>query len=186
MNRLALIVLAFLIISACASTQSYKKPGVNFSHYKKIAVVRFDCSNYGAGQEVADNMGLEFIKKGFNVIERSQLRAVINEEALVQSVLIESAKSALNVSGVDAIVVGSISMYDCRPDKAVIFLMGSPFVMNTNNCQASLSMKMLDVKTGDILWAANGSHAVNAVSMTANKVLKIVIDDLSKQLPSLQ
>ena len=121
MNRLALIVLAFLIISACASTQSYKKPGVNFSHYKKIAVVRFDCSNYGAGQEVADTMGLEFIKKGFNVIERSQLRAVINEEALVQSGLIESAKSALNVSGVDAIVVGSISMYDCAQIKRSFF-----------------------------------------------------------------
>lgn len=184
MKRLYPLIGLFFLISACASVQSYSKPGINFSNFKKIAIVRFDCPNSGAGQEVADTIGLEFIKHGFNVIERSQLRAVINEEVLVQSGLVEQTRDALKVSGIDSIVVGSVGVYECRPDKVIAFLFGAPIVMNTNNCQASVSMKMLDVQTGDILWAANGSHSVNAVNTTANKVLKMVIDTLSEQIPS--
>lgn len=183
MKRFGLILLTFLFVSACAaSVQSYKRPGVKFSDYKKIAVVRFDSSDYGAGQEVSDTIGLEFIKRGFNVIERSQLRAVIDEEALVQSGLIESAKSALKISGVNSIVVGSISSYNCRP---CIIAAGS-LALSTNNCHVSLSMKMLDVQTGDILWAANGAHSRNDVNMTANKVLKVVIEALADQIPSTE
>jgi curli biogenesis system outer membrane secretion channel CsgG len=178
-----LILLTFVLLSACtASVQSYKRPGVRFSDYKRIAVVRFDCSDYGAGQEVADTFGLELMRRGFNVIERSQLRAVINEEALVQSGLIESAKAALKVSGVDSIVVGSISSYNCRPGTIV----AGSLVLSTNNCHVSLSMKMLDVQTGDILWAANGAHSQNDVNMTANKVLKAVIEALADQIPSIE
>jgi hypothetical protein len=108
MKRLFLLIGLLFLISACASSQSYKKPRVKFSNFKKIAVVRFDCPNSGAGQEVADTISLEFIKHGFNVIERSQLRTVVNEEALVQSGLVEQTRDALKVSGINAIVVGSI------------------------------------------------------------------------------
>lgn len=56
-------------------------------------------------------------------------------------------------------------------------------VLNTNNCQVSLSLKMLDVQSGEVVWAANGAHSLNAVNMTANKVLKEVISILRREIP---
>ncbi len=182
MKRYCLIGLLALLFG-CATAQSYTKPGVNFSNFKKIAVIKFDCPTSSAAQEVSDIIGLEFIKRGFHIIERSQLRAIVTEEELIQSGLIESNRSALKISGVNAIIVGSVSRYDCHPDKMIMFLMGSPFVLNTNNCHASVSLKMLDVQTGDIIWAANGAHSMNDVNMTANKVLVKVLELLKDQIP---
>jgi curli biogenesis system outer membrane secretion channel CsgG len=120
------ILIGLLVfVLGCATAQSYTKPGVNFSNFKKIAVIKFDCPTSSVAQEVADIIGLEFIKRGFNVIERSQLRAIVTEEELIQSGLIESNRAALKISGVNAILVGSVSRYDCHPDKVIMFLMGS-------------------------------------------------------------
>lgn len=186
MNKISLFVLLVLLFTGCASTNSYRKPGVDFSKYEKIAVIKLDCSvNQATGQEVSDMVALEFIKKGYNVLERSQLKAVIDEEVLAMAGLTESNKSLLQLSGVNAIVVGSVSRYDCHPSKAPIFYMGALLaVMNTNTCFASLSLKLLDCKTGEIIWTANGSHSVQAVGMTPHKVLQNVINTLKEDIPS--
>lgn len=174
-----------LFLASCATSNCYIKPGTDFSQYKNIAVVKFDClSDPTVGQEVADTVLLEFIKKGYNVIERSQLRSIIDEEILVQSGLTESNKSALQIRGIDAIVIGSVSNYNCRPSQAPIYYMGMLLgVLNTNLCHASLSIKMIVVNTGNIVWCANGSHSINAVGMTANKVMQEVMKKISKEIP---
>lgn len=184
-TKLYLSILLLLIIYGCATAQSFKKPCVDFSQYKKIAIIKFDClSDPTAGQEVADIIALEFIKRGYDVIERSQLNAIIDENILISSGLTESNKSALQLSGIDGIVVGSLSRYDCYPSKAPIYYMGKILaVLNTNKCYASLSLKMLDVKKGEVIWAANGSHSRDAVNMTAYKALQEVIDILREQIP---
>lgn len=179
------LTLLSLFISACATSESYKKPDVDFSKYKSCAVVRLHCSSDpSAGQEIADAMALKFMKKGYNVIERTQLEAVLDEEDLRLYGLTESNKSALRLAGVSAIITGSVSRYDCHPSSAPIYYMGTLLgVMNTNNCHCSVSLKMIDVYTGEVLWAANGSHSVNAVNMTAHKVLQEVLKQLSREIP---
>jgi curli biogenesis system outer membrane secretion channel CsgG len=66
-------------------------------------VTQLDCaSNPSVGQEVADTIAIEFIRKGFNVIERSQLEAIIEEEKLRQiGLLRESTKEAFGVNPFD-------------------------------------------------------------------------------------
>lgn len=174
-----------LFLASCATSNCYIKPDTDFSQYKNIAVVKFDClPNPTVGQEVADTVLLEFIKKGYNVIERSQLRSIIDEEVLIQSGLTEANKSALQIRGIDAIVIGSVSNYNCQPSRAPIYYMGTLLgVLNTNLCHASLSIKMIDVNTADIVWVANGSHSINAVGMTANKVMQEVMKKISKEIP---
>lgn len=186
MKHISIFLILILFLTGCASTHSYTKPGVDFSNYEKIAIIKLDCSiNQAVGQEVSDIVALEFIKKGYNVLERSQIKAVIDEEVLAMAGLTESNKKLLQLSGVNAIVVGSVSRYDCHPSIAPIFYMGMLLgVMNTNTCFASLSLKLLDCKTGEIIWTANGSHSVQAVGMTPHKVLQNVINTLKEDIPS--
>ena len=136
------------------------------------------------GQEVADNIALEFLKKGYDVIERSQLESIINEEKLRQYGLTDSARFKLHTSGINAIVVGSVTSYKCIPRKAPMIYMGRLYgVVDTNSCTASLSCKMLDIMTSKLVWTANGSHSASAMGMTANKVLQQVINIISQKIP---
>jgi curli biogenesis system outer membrane secretion channel CsgG len=178
-------LLILLIVSACATADVYKRPGVDFSNYSKIAVVGFSClPNPTVGQEVADIVALEFLKKGYNVIERSQLSHILQEEKLKLVGLTEETKSVLRLSGICAIITGSVSRYDCRPVQSILPFMGTFIPWNTSDCHASLSLKMLDVKTGQVIWAANGSHSENEARMTASKILRKVINIISQQIPT--
>ena len=178
-------LLILLIVSACATADVYKRPGVDFSKYSKIAVVGFSClPNPTVGQEVADIVALEFLKKGYNVIERSQLRDILQEEKLKQIGLTEETKSELRLLGICAIITGSVSRYDCRPIRTIRYFMDTFIPWITSNCHASLSLKMLDVQTGQVIWSANGSHSKNAARMTASKVLRKVINIISQQIPT--
>lgn len=177
------LFLILMVASGCATAQSYTKNGIDFKQFKKVAVVKLDCSNSAVGQEVADIVAFAFIKKGYNVIERSQLRSITDENALISSGLTETNKSALKLAGINAIIVGSVSRYDCQPDKVFAMIGLAPIVLNTNNCHASLSLKMLDVNSGDILWMANGANSKNDSNMTAHKVLQTVLELIEEKIP---
>jgi len=183
---LASFILLFSLIYGCATATSYTKPGIDFSKFKKCAIAQLECvSNPSVGQEVADTIAIEFIRKGFNVIERSQLEAILEEEKLRQiGLLRESTKKTLLLSGIDSVVVGAVGSYYCAPSSIAMSSRGGIFVMPTNNCHVSISLKMLDVRTGDILWAANGSHSKNGTNMTANKVLQALLWRFSQEIPA--
>jgi curli biogenesis system outer membrane secretion channel CsgG len=186
-RQITLFLLSAFLFLGCATATSYTKPGIDFSNYRKCAITQLDCaSNPSVGQEVSDTIAIEFIRKGFNIIERSQLEAILEEEKLRQvGLLREPTKEALLLSGIDSIVVGAVGSYYCAPSSVPIFFMGKILgVMPTNNCHASISLKMLDVRTGDILWAANGSHSKNGTNMTANKVLQVLLRRFSYEIPS--
>ncbi len=186
-RQITLFLLSAFLFLGCATATSYTKPGIDFSTFKKCAIAQLECaSNPSVGQEVADTIAIEFIRKGFNVIERSQLEAILEEEKLRQiGLLRESTKETLLLSGIDSVVVGAVGSYYCAPSSVPIYFMGAILgVMPTNNCHVSISLKMLDVRTGDILWAANGSHSKNGSNMTANKVLQALLWRFSQEIPA--
>ena len=186
-RQIALFLLSGFIFFGCATATSYTKPGTDFSDYKKCAITQLECAtNTSVGQEVADTIASEFLRKGFNVIERSQLEAILEEEKLRQiGLLKESTKEALLLSGIDSVVVGAVGSYHCVPTSLPerLFAPGVS-IFPTNTCHASISLKMLDVRTGDIVWAANGSHRKNGRNMTANKVLQELLRRFSQEIPS--
>lgn len=181
------ISITLMLLFACvrAQTFTYAKPGVDFSKFKRIAIIRFECSQHSIGQEVSDILAMSFMKKNYNVVERSQLRSLIDESAIISAGLTESNRATLKLAGINAIIVGSVTRYDCHPDKVIAPLFGMYYALPTNSCHASLSIKMLDVQSGDILWAANGSHAKNDSGMTAGKVLQKVIEGIEKKIPRM-
>lgn len=180
-----LIFLIFLIIS-CAQPQIavHKKPGIDFSNYKKIAVIKFDCSNESVGQEVADLISITLMEKDYDIAERSQLRAIIDENVIIKSGLTDSDISALKIRGVDVIIVGSVTRYDCEQSKHVVVTQYGGVAGTKNLCHASLSIKMLSLQNGDVLWAAQASHSKKGNGMTAGKVLQNILEDMNDRIPS--
>lgn len=179
--KVSLLSLSVIMLSSCAALlDSYKKDDVDFSKYNKVSVVRLDSiSNQSAGQEIADIVALEFMKKGYQVVERSQLKSIIDEEALRHTGLSADSKEKLKIAGIDAIITGSVANYDCAPS-AVEY---QGIKINQTTCSVTLALKMLDVNTGELVWAANGSHSDSGIQLNAQQVLKEIIKKLEKVIP---
>lgn len=125
--RLGTLVIFLLIISGCASVESNKKAGVDFSQYKRIAVIKFDGLNEAARQTVANSVAKEFAKKGYEVVGEN--------------------------AGVKALVSGHVASYECISNPAV----GGYYGSTVTSCDVSLSIKMTDVADGAVIWSASGS-----------------------------
>lgn len=177
---LCLIVIFFL---GCAQVNVFKKPNTDFSGFNKIAILRFQSDDFNSGQEVADALAISFMRKGYNVVERSQLKAILSETSLVDSGLAEADRKALKLAGINAVCIGTLTRYDCRPDKLFMMVGIAPLVLPVNDCHVSLSAKMLDIKTGDVVWAINGSHSKKDTDMTAGKVLGKIVSQIEDQIP---
>lgn len=179
------LLLLFLIIS-CVQPQIavHKKPGVDFAQYKKIAVMKFDCTNESVGQEVSDLISITLMQKGYDIAERSQLKAIIDENNIIQSGLTDKDITALKIRGVDVIMVGSVTRYDCEQSRHFVATQYGAASGTKNLCHTSLSMKMLSLQSGDILWAAQGSHSIKGTGMTAGKVLQRILQDMNEQIPT--
>ena len=64
------IVIFLFLALGCATPQvsTYTKQNIDFSQYKKVAVIKFDCKESSVGQEVSDRVALSLMKKGYNII----------------------------------------------------------------------------------------------------------------------
>ncbi len=182
---LNLLLIAILFITGCAAPQilTHTKPGTDFSHYRKIAVITLASNNQSLGQEVSDSIALSLMKRGFDIVERSQLKAVIDENVIMDAGLTEKDRSALRLKGVDIIIVGSVTRYDCEQSRFIVPSAYGPIGGSTNLCHASMSFKMVNVQNGDVLWAGQGSHSLKGGSMTAGKVLQRILREMDKQIP---
>lgn len=185
-RALAVTFLLSLSLMSCIyqpQSTHYVKPTMDFSKYKKIAIVRLESQDSSVGQEVADTIAISFSKRGYNVIERSQLRAIVDENIFIQSGITEDSKKALRIAGIEALVIGSVTKYDCTSERSAFVYQGIGASVTSNSCIASLSIKMVDVSTGDVLWTSQGSHSLKAAGMTAGKVMQEVIAEIEQSIP---
>lgn len=177
-----LLILPFLLslLSSCAPVlSSYSRNNVNFENYNKISVISFNSnSDKISGHFMADLVTLEFLKKDYNVIERNQLKTIIDEKVLNASGLTDENKSVLKLSGINAIVTGNIT---ASQNKIIPEKENFPVIIE---CDISISLKMFDSQTGEILWSANGIISERNSDLTIYKLLKILIDDLQNKIPS--
>lgn len=164
-----------------------KKPGTNFSRYKNIAVLAFESNTPGAGQEVSDMVSMAFVQHGFNIVERTKLKDVLNENAVMMSGLTEDAKRELNILGIQAIVTGSVGMCQCTNVMVPLIVNGSVSgYLPANNCTVSFSFKMIDVSDASILWTISGSHNMQAMGMNPQKVLRKILDKMDSEFPNIE
>jgi len=181
-----------LLLIGCATapeiiTDSYLKPGIDFSKFERVAVTGFtDAPNApGSGEEIADIAGLEMLKKGYDILERNQVEVILQEQKLGLSGLLESGtvNQVGKILGVKAIITGTVGSYHREKvyqEGAEINFLGRMKQLTrivipggeTLRYEVSLTMKMVDVESGAVIWMASGSLSGSETS--ANLAKKII------------
>ncbi len=155
MKKLSVLLIGiFLLSSGCITVQSYTKPDVDFSKIKKIALIKLGAQDALLSQIVTDHVSLGFRKKGFNIIEKEQLKVIIDENVIMQSGLTEQDRKTLSLAGVDGVIVGTVRLRTYRTGSVG----ASPNLLigkSTEKEKLQLSVKMYDIRNGDVVWSAN-------------------------------
>lgn len=180
-NTLFLIFVCFTLFS-CKGTQTSSgfqldedtdqlPPGVP----ERVGVVLF-AGEEPINQQATDQFSTGLLKLGFDVIERSNFQAIINELEISSSDLFsESTRAELgNQSGLEAIFTGSVTGED------------SMTWVNTH-----VNVKLVDIETGRIIWAGTAndpwkpgrrlrSDVRTSVTHSVREALKLLENDLNK------
>jgi len=143
---LALACLALPALTACASTkaESYWSKSYDLSKVKVIAIVDGNNPTFNATtrQALVDTFQMEFFKRGWNVVERSNIEKAIDElDFENKDITAEADRKKLgSVLNVQALVLVNVS-------KA--------------GDDLALTAKMMDVATGELIWTGSGEGNVN-------------------------
>ena len=155
----------FILLCSCVTTpriDSFKRPEIDFRIYNPIAVWTFTCpiENPAIGGEIADIVAIELLKKGYNVIERNQIEIVLKEQGLILSGALKSTDIIQigNIFNVFGIITGNVAEY--KSDKRIAYLpyQGTTLPIQKTRSTFSVTMKMLDIETGKLLWSSTGSQ----------------------------
>lgn len=138
---------------------------------RRVAVLPLD-GNSKLTRQTTDMVATELLKAGFEVIERGQLDSVTNELKISNSGLVDdTTRTQLGaILGVEAIFTGSITGRE-----------------NWLTFKTHLSLKLIDVKTGKVLWAAETSDPrrfghLNKMSASHDHTVREAIQLMKKDL----
>ncbi len=189
MRFLTIISSAVVIFfTGCALTQTpnltaSSKTDVALLKYKKIAVIKFkNLKNEPSGQEAADILALGFVKNGFNVVGCAQIASLIDQGDVYTSGLTPEIKAKLKSSGIDSIVAGTVDDYFCSRPGSILPVLSE---CGDNHCSVTASARMLDLDSGEIVWGATGSDSQDGRWVTADSVLRSVMQKLQETIPNL-
>lgn len=144
-------LMAALLVAGCASSEgeSYATAGYDFSSLNKIAIVEVIGRVYGdtVKNQISDFYTMELIKKGYTVIERSQVQSVLKEQEFQASDITtnEGAAQAGKVLNVPAVMLINIPKYKEKME---------------------MTAKLIDVEDGTILWIGSGSGSTGKTLAT--------------------
>ncbi len=177
-------VFVMTALAGCATkSESFMREGTDFKQYRKVAVIEFTGAEK-AGKayniEATDLMGLELLKKGFDVVERGQVENILKEQGFQTSALADNAQVGRlgGILGVNAIVTGTLQLKEEK-----------------GSWDVAMTVKMIDVKQGTLLWMGNvgtqsgksmsfvGGSLARAVANDPHEALRAGITAVSKDLP---
>ncbi len=153
--------LALLALAGCESTQGegFTKPGLDVSTIRRIGIVDGNNPTYKADtrQALVDTFQLEFFKRGWNVIERSNVQKAVDELNFQNSDLTsdQDRKALGHYLNIDALTIVNVAS------------MGE---------EISITAKMFDTETGEVLWMGTGDGKVNSgVSTVAGALVGVAV-----------
>jgi len=185
MNKIgagAFILLFFTVLfSSCASESVVLKQGYDFKKIKRVAVLEFKDSAYypGSGSMVSQLFAKYLLKAGYNIVERDELAAILKEHSLSLSSMINPDQvTELKLSGVDALVTGTIPMVVPAQD---FYENGTPRFIAA---QVGVTARMISIETGEILWIGSDTYdATNtqtAFEYLISSLVRQLVEDLKE------
>jgi len=143
-----LVLVGVAALAGCSSVDTVVAPDFASRGVKSVAVVHVVGAVQGeaAQNQIADFFAMEFMRKGYTVVERQQAMAVLKEQAgKLPSAVDEQAIFVGKLLNVNGVIIVNIPKFD-----------------QTMN----LTAKMLDVKDGKMLWVASGSADTGQTAYT--------------------
>ncbi len=152
MNRQILqfgVLLAMLtMVTGCAtiSASGQAHPTYDFSEVERVAVVAIEGADdsEAAQNQVGMMFNQQLMAKGYAPVERAQIREVMDEQDFQQSDVTSTSGAARlgQILNVDAALIINVPRYDDE--------------------EMSMSVQMVDINDGSIVWSASGSGAIRA------------------------
>jgi len=148
----ASVLLVALAAAGCASShgESYAATGYDFSNLDKVAIVDVTgkVSGDGVKNQISNMFVMELMKKGYTVVERSQVKAILKEQEFQASDLAseQGAAKAGQILNVPAVMLIDIPKYGSE--------------------KMSMSAKLIDVQTAAILWIGSGDGSTGKTAAT--------------------
>jgi hypothetical protein len=130
----------------------------------KVAILKMEKgSRYHQGERISDLLTHEFLKLGFDVVERSEIDRIVKEQKFSFSGFIEPKEAVAmgKLSGADTIVIGSLQMDEKDKELLKYFI-----------------VKIISLKTGSVMITANLTKsmrindAVSEISIALKKSLE--------------
>jgi len=180
------ILLILVLFTGCGGKYSTTNKSVNLQDYRNIAVMNFDCPDASAGEKLAGKVAVRFARKGFNVLDERKLKKPANGTGKTGTSLSDDYKAALELNNVRAVVFGSIAKYECEASNAWTWTGFAPEKVEKRRCHASLSLKMVDPRSGETIWEAYDSQSEYARGMTEKGVLGIVLSRIEEEIPAVR
>lgn len=203
--RILCLFLMVVFANGCVSSQSFVKPGVNFNNYKRIAVVSFDSVTGSAAteNEIADLFGMELLRRGFNLIERTQVDKLLNEQGFQASdyTTPENAAKLGRILNVQAIILGNISAYERTVEHKKSYMEGytdkngkyHPAYYkeyDETKYNVAITAKIIDTSDASILWTGVGSSGLFSIPLLAGSSLqahaRAIVKKICKKFPTLR
>ena len=186
---IALMIGLSLGLSGCGgkSVTEYLKPGLTAPYVKSLAVIPFDnfSGHPDADKKVINLLLTELVRTGmFQIADMGEVETAlrmlrIRSISELDSSKLKGLKERLNVQ---TIMVGSVDEYELRQDK------------NAAVPVVAVNARMLDIQTGEILWAASQVHngndwetifgfgRITSQSRLAQIVVSEMVESLVKEL----
>ena len=177
-------------LTACSSGSSFVKPGYDFRSVGKVAVLlTMSVGNPAQQQEIADLFARQILRKGYDMIDRSNIADLAREAEFQNASGITSpeGRAKLAIRNVSAVIVVNVSAkaYEV-PLRSEPCWVGGYWRLRVgtgysdpgwepghfevqerpgaSDIREDISMtgKMVDVQTGTLLWAGEGTGSLKS------------------------
>lgn len=159
MKRLTLLFFCFALLSGCRSSVDIViSRHVDPDGIKRIAIFKMDRLSYRENDKISDLLIHEFLRLGYDVVERTEIEKLIKEQKLGASGFVDPDQAVAigKMAGADSIVIGSGALEEKTRDELKYF-----------------TVKIIDLKTGSVVVTAN---------LVKNLDIKTAISELSAAL----
>lgn len=137
---LSILVSAMVFLTGCETGDSFAKADFDFSGLQTIAIIDVvgPVGSEGAKNQIADFVAMELLRKGYSPVERSQVQTLLKEQEFQASDMTpeQGAVQAGKILNVPTVMIVNIPEF--KEDM-------------------SMTMKMINVEDGTVLWLGTGS-----------------------------
>ncbi len=198
------LAIILLLASGCVQPPAIS-PDYDFSELRKIGVLHF--TSYGnqpsSGEVITNQFTIELLRRNYEVIERSRLRAILRERKLLvkEKLTAEEIRTIGTALEVDALLTGAVIRYSPSQRKVVYFdpekeseeiinelrldpnvfiiAEGANYVSYLTQAQVGVSARLIDVDTAQVVWATSAEYT----AFSLEEAIRWTVSELLSQLP---